>query len=174
MNTTADHAGTREHLITAAFAGNITAYKAQRLINHAHNRYEEALQRVLDERAASGDPAARPSPFIATYEEQEWVNDYALDTGVTHRWRLSASDACSILGITEEDLIAETPDWSDERWRRAAGDSIEEWSDCVNVDADLTDGLLESDTSPVPVGALMHQGPFYINVLFSPVDTENE
>lgn len=173
MNTTADHAGTREHLITAAFTGNITAYKAQRLINHARNRYGEALQRALDERAASGDPAVRPSPFIAIYDEQVWVRDYALDTGVTHQWRLSVSDACSILGITEEDLIAETPDWSDEQWRRAAGVSKESIG-YMDLDADVTDELLESDTSPVPVGALMHQGPFYINVFFSPVDTKSE
>ena len=174
MNTTADHAGTREHLIAAAFAGSITTNRARELINYAHNRYEEALQRILDERAASNDPAVRPSPFVATCDEQEWVNDYALDTGATHRWRLSTSDACSILGITDTSLIAEAPDWSDERWRRAAGDSIEEWSDCVNVDAELTDGLLESDTSPVPIGALMHQGPFCVSVFFSPVGTENE
>ena len=174
MNTTDDHAGTREHLITGAFAGNITTNRAQRLIDYARYRYGEALRRALDERATSGDPAVRPSPFIATCEEQVWVRDYALDTGVVHEWRLSVSDACSILGITDTDLIAESPDWSDEQWRRAAGDSVEEQGDCVDVDADLADRLLESDTSPVPVGALMHQGPFYINVLFSPVDTESE
>ena len=174
MNTTDDHAGTREHLITGAFAGNITTNRAQRLIDYARYRYGEALRRALDERATSGDPAVRPSPFVATCEEQVWVRDYALDTGVVHQWRLSVSDACSILGITDTDLIAETPDWSDERWRRAAGGSIEEKGDYMDVDADLTDELLESDTSPVPVGALMHQGPFYINVLFSPVDTEGE
>ena len=174
MNTTDDHAGTREHLITGAFAGNITTNRAQRLIDYARYRYGEALRRALDERATSGDPDVRPSPFIATCEEQVWVRDYALDTGVVHQWRLSVSDACSILGITDTDLIAETPDWSDERWRRAAGGSIEEKGDYMDVDADLTDELLESDTSPVPVGALMHQGPFYINVLFSPVDTESE
>ena len=102
------------------------------------------------------------------------MNDYALDTGVTHQWRLSVTDACSILGITDTDLIAEAPDWSDERWRRAAGDSVEGRGDRMDLDPDVTDELLESDTSPVPVGALMHQGPFYIEVLFSPVDTESE
>ena len=163
---------TREHLVAAAFAGSIPANKARGLVNYARRCYEEALQRA--ERVTSSDPAVRPSPFIAICEEQAWVGDYALDTGDTHEWRLSVSDACSILGITDTDLIAETPDWGDERWRRAAGDSIEEWSDCVNVDADLTDGLLESGTSPVPVGALMHQGPFCVSVFFSPVDTENE
>ena len=172
MNTTDDHAGTREHLIAGGFAGNITTDRARGLINYARRCYEEALQRA--ERATSSDPAVRPSPFIAICDEQSWVNDYALDTGVTHEWRLSVTDACSILGITDMDLIAEAPDWSDEQWRRAAGDSIEEWSDCVNVDAELTDGLLESDTSPVPIGALMHQGPFCVSVFFSPVGTENE
>lgn len=174
MNTTDDHAGTREHLITGAFAGNISTNRAQRLIDYARYRYGEAIRRALGERATSGDPAVRPSPFVAIYDEQSWVNDYALDTGVTHQWRLSVTDACSILGITDTDLIAEAPDWSDERWRRAAGGSIEEKGDYMDVDADLTDELLESDTSPVPVGALMHQGPFYIEVLFSPVDTESE
>ena len=159
---------TREHLVAAAFAGSIPANKARGLVNYARRCCEEALQRALDERAASSDPAARPSPFIAICEEQAWVGDYALDTGDTHEWRLSVSDACSILGINDTALIAEAPDWSDERWRRAAGDSIEEWGACVDVDAELTDGLIESDTSPVPDGALMHQGPFYINVLFSP------
>ena len=172
MNTTDDHAGTREHLIAGAFAGNITTNRAQRLIDYARRCYEEALQRA--ERATSGDPTVRPSPFIAICEEQAWVNDYALDTGVTHEWRLSVSDACSILGITDMALAAEAPDWSDKQWRRAAGGSIEGRGDYMDVDADLTDELLESDTSPVPVGALMHQGPFYINVLFSPVDTESE
>lgn len=174
MNTTDDHAGTREHLITAAFAGNITTNRAQRLIDYARYRYGEALQRALDERATSGDPAVRPSPFVAIYGEQTWVRDYALDTGVTHQWRLSVSDACSILGITDMDLIAETPDWSDERWRRATGGSTEEWGGLMDLDPDVTDELLESDTSPVPVGALMHQGPFYVNVFFSPIDTESE
>ena len=174
MNTTDDHAGTREHLITGAFAGNISTNRAQRLIDYARYRYGEAIRRALGERATSGDPAVRPSPFVAIYDEQSWVNDYALDTGVTHQWRLSVTDACSILGITDTDLIAEAPDWSDERWRRAAGDSVEGRGDRMDLDPDVTDELLESDTSPVPVGALMHQGPFYINVLFSPVDTESE
>ena len=174
MNTTDDHAGTREHLITGAFAGNISTNRARGLINYARNRYEEALQRAFDERTASGDTSIRPSPFIAIYEEQTWVRDYALDTGVAHEWRLSVSDACSILGITDTDLIAESPDWSDEQWRRAAGDSVEEQGDCVDVDADLADRLLESDTSPVPVGGLMHQGPFYVNVFFSPIDKKSE
>ena len=157
---------TREHLVAAAFAGSIPANKARGLVNYARRCYEEALQRA--ERATSSDPAARPSPFVAICEEQAWVGDYALDTGDTREWRLSVSDACAILDITDTDLIAEAPEWSDERWRRAAGDSLEEWGACVDVDAELTDGLLESDTSPVPDGALMHQGPFYINVLFSP------
>lgn len=164
MTETSDR--TRENLVAAAFAGSIPANKARGLINYARRCYEEALQRA--ERATSSDPAARPSPFIAICEEQAWVGDYALDTGDTHEWRLSVSDACAILGITDTALIAEAPDWSDERWRRAAGDSIEEWGACVDVDAELTDGLIESDTSPVPDGALMHQGPFYIYVLFSP------
>lgn len=174
MNTTDDHAGTREHLIAAAFVGSIPTNRVRGLINYARNRYEEALRRALDERATSGDPTVRPSPFVAIYEEQVWVRDYALDTGVTHQWRLSVTDACSILGITDTDLIAEAPDWSDERWRRAAGDSVEGRGDRMDLDPDVTDELLESDTSPVPVGALMHQGPFYIEVLFSPVDTESE
>ena len=172
MNTTDDHAGTREHLVAAAFVGNITTNRARGLIDYARRCYEEALQRA--ERATSGDPTVRPSPFIAICEEQAWVNDYALDTGVTHEWRLSVTDACSILGITDMDLIAEAPDWNDERWRRAAGGSIEGRGDHMDLDPDVTDELLESDTSPVPVGALMHQGPFYIEVLFSPIDTGGE